>query len=406
MRARAAEAKIERGGERHAAADARPLDGRDRHLLHVPPGPAHARADAQRRAPLPEPQLGPRPAFRVLEVEARREHPGVARQDHHRGRHIVLEGLRGGAKLAHRRGRERIDGVAAVEPHHGDAALGSQPLLDADESVAHGALRPCTCRRQMQAGRQNLEPAGVRLLPGEPATADAPAVCATGPAERRRNMDEADAAAGRVPRAAQRVIERGVAQIAAGVARYERRDAQPAQPGDDVLHRQARGHERRPSVADRSPGRQGARSIGRGHAGIAGASLDLEAARARRHAEMQHQIGRDLREQLIEPPGCRRPLGRQHLDRDARTGKLPRRGLRQLRHQPHGGIDRHPRKRPEAGDQHGGAGILHRRTVPHAWRLGNRKVCKQAIAARSRGRFIHACFLLASRRAPTPKAPR
>jgi hypothetical protein len=60
--ARAAKAEIERDGQRHAAADAGPLDGRNRDLLHVPPGAAHARADPQRGAPLAKPELGPRAA--------------------------------------------------------------------------------------------------------------------------------------------------------------------------------------------------------------------------------------------------------------------------------------------------------------------------------------------------------
>ena len=107
-----------------------------------------------------------------------------------------------------------------------------------------------------------------------------PPIRPAGPAEGRGNVDEPDAAAGCVPRAAERMIERGVAEIAAGIARHERRDAPPAQSRHDVLHRQAGGCELRPAIADGSARGQGAGSIGRRRADVAGAGLDLEAARA------------------------------------------------------------------------------------------------------------------------------
>src|SRR6185503_11578454 len=70
----------------------------------------------------------------------------------------------------------------------------------------------------LEARGQDLQPAGVRLLPGERAATDAPTVRPAGPAECRGDMDEPDAAAGCVPRTPERMIERGVAQIAAGIA--------------------------------------------------------------------------------------------------------------------------------------------------------------------------------------------
>src|SRR2546427_13302465 len=76
-----------------------------------------------------------------------------------------------------------------------------------------------------QASRQDLEPAGVRLLPRERADAEAPAVAPACPAKRCRDVDEPDAAARRLARAAERMIKRRVAQIAAGIARDEGRNA-------------------------------------------------------------------------------------------------------------------------------------------------------------------------------------
>src|SRR5262245_34384757 len=48
----------------------------------------------------------------------------------------------------------------------------------------------------LQAHGQDLEAAGVRLVPAQHAPAGMPAVCGTGPPKRRGNVDEADAATG------------------------------------------------------------------------------------------------------------------------------------------------------------------------------------------------------------------
>ena len=50
---------------------------------------------------------------------------------------VVLEVARHVAQLAHRLAAERIDVVAAIETHDGDAALRPEPLLDFDELPLH-----------------------------------------------------------------------------------------------------------------------------------------------------------------------------------------------------------------------------------------------------------------------------
>jgi hypothetical protein len=70
-----------------------------------------------------------RTAFGILEVEAGAECPGAG-QHHDRGLIVVLEAAGGVGKLAQRFRRQRIDAVAAVEPHHRNAALRPQALLD------------------------------------------------------------------------------------------------------------------------------------------------------------------------------------------------------------------------------------------------------------------------------------
>ena len=132
MRGLSAEAEIERDGERRAAADAMVLDGADRHLLHLVPGAAHARADHQRRAAGAHAELRALAAFGILQVEARRKAVRRAGEDDDGGGGIVLEGLRRGAQLAHGGGRQRVQPVAAVETHDGDAAFRAEPLLDGD----------------------------------------------------------------------------------------------------------------------------------------------------------------------------------------------------------------------------------------------------------------------------------
>ena len=81
-------------------------------------------------------------AFGVLEIEARAEGILAASQHYDRGVGIVFEAARGIGELTQRFRRQRIDAVAAVEPHHGDAPLGPQTLFDRHE-IRH---KPAPCR--------------------------------------------------------------------------------------------------------------------------------------------------------------------------------------------------------------------------------------------------------------------
>jgi len=83
----------------------------------------------------------PRAAFGILEIEARAEGILAAGQHHDRGVGIVFEAARGICELTQRFRRQRIDAVAAVEPHHGDTPLGPVALFDRHE-IRH-KLAPC-----------------------------------------------------------------------------------------------------------------------------------------------------------------------------------------------------------------------------------------------------------------------
>ena len=134
-----ADAEIERHRQRRPAADAKPLDRGDRHLLHLVPGAAHARADRDRAAQRPEPFFGSRLALAVLEIEARRERARAPRQHDNRRLEIVLERARRRPELPHRRRRQRVDRVAAVEPHQRHPPVRAQAALDRDmRFVCHG----------------------------------------------------------------------------------------------------------------------------------------------------------------------------------------------------------------------------------------------------------------------------
>ena len=84
MAAAAHDAEIERDRERDAAADTEALDGADGDLLHLLPGPGHARAELQVPAQRAEVHGAARPALGVLEVEAGGEGFCAAGQHHHR----------------------------------------------------------------------------------------------------------------------------------------------------------------------------------------------------------------------------------------------------------------------------------------------------------------------------------
>src|SRR5882724_2364688 len=69
------------------------------------------------------------PAFGVLQVEAGAERLGAAGEHHDRRFAVVLKTARGVGELTQRLGRQRVDSVVTVEPHHSDAPLGPEPLF-------------------------------------------------------------------------------------------------------------------------------------------------------------------------------------------------------------------------------------------------------------------------------------
>src|SRR5712692_9310607 len=71
-----------------------------------------------------------RAAFGVLEVEACAERIGAAGEHYRRGSAVVLKTARGIGELTQRFRRQRVDAVATVEAHHGDAALGPEAFFD------------------------------------------------------------------------------------------------------------------------------------------------------------------------------------------------------------------------------------------------------------------------------------
>src|SRR5258707_8401112 len=74
-----------------------------------------------------------RAAFGVLEVEACAERIGAAGEHYRRGSAVVLKTARRIGELTQRFRRQRVDTVATVEAHHGDAALGPETLFDGYE---------------------------------------------------------------------------------------------------------------------------------------------------------------------------------------------------------------------------------------------------------------------------------
>src|SRR5712692_6995483 len=71
-----------------------------------------------------------RAAFGVLEVEACAERIGAASEHYRRGSAVVFKTPGGVGELPQRFRRQRVDAVATVEAHHGDAPLGPETLFD------------------------------------------------------------------------------------------------------------------------------------------------------------------------------------------------------------------------------------------------------------------------------------
>jgi len=65
----------------------------------------------------------------VLQVETGAERLGRAGQHHGGGGRVVVEAVGGLGQFAHRLRRQRVDAVAAIEPHHGHATVRTEALL-------------------------------------------------------------------------------------------------------------------------------------------------------------------------------------------------------------------------------------------------------------------------------------
>ena len=72
----------------------------------------------------------PRAAFGIFQIKTGAECLRPAGENDDRGAAIVLETARGIGELTQRLGRQRVDAVAAVEAHHGDAPLWPEALFD------------------------------------------------------------------------------------------------------------------------------------------------------------------------------------------------------------------------------------------------------------------------------------
>jgi hypothetical protein len=78
-----------------------------------------------------------RAAFGIFQIKAGAECLRPARENDDRGVAIVLKTACGIGELSQRFRRQRIDAVAPVEAHHGDAPLGPEALLDFDKLHQH-----------------------------------------------------------------------------------------------------------------------------------------------------------------------------------------------------------------------------------------------------------------------------
>ena len=151
------DAKIQRHRQRDAAADAKTLDGADGDLLHLLPGAGEPRSQLQMPAQRADIHGAARASFGVLQVEPGAERLGTAGEHHDRSIAVVLKTARGIGELTQRLRRKRIDAVAAVEPHHGDAAFRPQAFFDvtkprqdafslsavSGDDSGEGSQRPC-----------------------------------------------------------------------------------------------------------------------------------------------------------------------------------------------------------------------------------------------------------------------
>src|SRR5260221_3985465 len=127
------DAEVQRHRQRHAAADAKTLDGADGDLLHFLPGAGEPRSQFQMPAQRADIHGPARAAVGVLQVEACAERIGAAGEHYRRGSAVVFKTAGGVGELPQRFRRQRVDAVATVEAHHGDAPLGTETPFDGYE---------------------------------------------------------------------------------------------------------------------------------------------------------------------------------------------------------------------------------------------------------------------------------
>ena len=129
----------------------KPFDGADGDLLHLLPGAGQPRSEFQVPAQRPDIHGLARPALGILEIESGAEGVGAAGEHHHRGVGVVLEAARRIGELTQRFRRQRIDAVAAVEAHHGDASLGPRPFSMVTNSAKPASSLPDAGRLRQNA---------------------------------------------------------------------------------------------------------------------------------------------------------------------------------------------------------------------------------------------------------------
>ena len=227
-------------------------------------------------------------------------------------------------------------------------------------------LRLAPGHRAAEATGDDLQAAVHGLRPGQRAGADPAPIGPAGPRQGGRHMHEADAAiAARVRGDLQRVIQHGIAQVGARVARGVGRDAAPLQGQHEVRHGQAWRAEIGAAIAHGAATAASAPAASGIDRQVLCARCSISKPRAREDTpKCSTRSGCTSASSRCEASRSHRPFGRQHLGDEARIGKGQRRPLGQLRHQPHGGVDRHARKRPERGQQHGRVRVCGRQDWP------------------------------------------
>ena len=138
-------------------------------------------------------------------------------------------------------------------------------------------------RKAIETRRQDLQATLERLRPrsADRWTIARPRRGCGRPRQACRDVNKADAASGVGAGRGERMIKRGVAQIASRVAGGKGMGYPPAQAADDVVDRQAGAQDLRPARAHGRRDRKSAARVGCEEASVLPALLDLEAASAR-----------------------------------------------------------------------------------------------------------------------------